>query len=245
MTYPLLCRKCHLSPSSVSRRFTALSSSLAAYHLSLSRNQFPLLQGNEIQIRFFHYQLLRWMFPDSIKSPSDAFFCLKTIHEKRKASYPLENGIEMATVFPKHFVPAYYLRHEHNYLFLWKQLFGLEAFYLPDEDTYLLNQLFAAELFKERLGSVSFQTCLVKITQIHLLCALLEGNLILFTPNRSLSHNTLTLVRLFLSQLPHYDQLLKKHPELPLLYEMIWHNSTVLLDWNKKKSCDRSIKQTT
>ena len=200
MTYPLLCRKCHLSPSSVNRRFTALSSSLAAYHLSLNRKHFPLLQGNEIQIRFFHY--------------------------------PLENGIALATVFPKNFVPAFYLRHERNYLFLWKQLLGLEAFYLSEEDTYLLNQIFAAELLKERLGSDSFQICLVKITQIHLLCALLEGNLILFKGSGSLSPDTLTLIRLFLSQLPHYDQLLKKHPELPLLYEMIWHNRSVLLDWN-------------
>lgn len=232
MTYPLLCRKCHLSPSSVNRRFTALSSSLAAYHLSLNRKHFPLLQGNEIQIRFFHYQLLRWMRPHLIKSSSEAFFCIKTIHEKRKAVYPLENGIALATVFPKNFVPAFYLRHERNYLFLWKQLLGLEAFYLSEENTYLLNQIFAAELLKERLGSDSFQICLVKITQIHLLCALLEGNLILFKGSGSLSPDTLTLIRLFLSQLPHYDQLLKKHPELPLLYEMIWHNRSVLLDWN-------------
>lgn len=142
------------------------------------------------------------MRPHLIKSSSEAFFCIKTIHEKRKAVYPLENGIALATVFPKNFVPAFYLRHERNYLFLWKQLLGLEAFYLSEEDTYLLNQIFAAELLKERLGS------------------------------GSLSPDTLTLIRLFLSQLPHYDQLLKKHPELPLLYEMIWHNRSVLLDWN-------------
>ena len=136
------------------------------------------------------------------KSSSEAFFCIKTIHEKRKAVYPLENGIALATVFPKNFVPAFYLRHERNYLFLWKQLLGLEAFYLSEEDTYLLNQIFAAELLKERLGSDSFQICLVKITQIHLLCALLEGNLILFKGSGSLSPDTLTLIRLFLSQLP-------------------------------------------
>ncbi|MCU7700918.1 hypothetical protein ODV97_14155 [Enterococcus gallinarum] len=66
----------------------------------------------------------------------------------------------------------------------------------------MLNQIFAAELLKERLGSDSFQICLVKITQIHLLCALLEGNLILFKGSGSLSPDTLTLIRLFLSQLP-------------------------------------------
>ncbi len=101
---------------------------------------------------FFHYQLLRWMRPHLIKSSSEAFFCIKTIHEKRKAVYPLENGIALATVFPKNFVPAFYLRHERNYLFLWKQLLGLEAFYLSEEDTYLLNQIFAAELLKRTSG---------------------------------------------------------------------------------------------
>ncbi|WP_242386807.1 helix-turn-helix domain-containing protein [Enterococcus gallinarum] len=106
LTYPLLCRKCHLSPSSVNRRFTALSSSLAAYHLSLNRKHFPLLQGNEIQIRFFHYQLLRWMRPHLIKSSSEAFFCIKTIHEKKKSGLSAGKWDRISYSFSKKLCPC-------------------------------------------------------------------------------------------------------------------------------------------
>ena len=135
------------------------------------------------------------------KSSSEAFFVSKQ-SMKKKSGLSAGKWDCISYSFSKNFVPAFYLRHERNYLFLWKQLLGLEAFYLSEEDTYLLNQIFAAELLKERLGSDSFQICLVKITQIHLLCALLEGDLILFKGSGSLSPDTLTLIRLFLSQLP-------------------------------------------
>ena len=150
---------------------------------------------------FFHYQLLRWMRPHLIKVPVRPSFVSKQ-SMKKKSGLSAGKWDRISYSFSKNFVPAFYLRHERNYLFLWKQLLGLEAFYLSEEDTYLLNQIFAAELLKERLGSDSFQICLVKITQIHLLCALLEGNLILFKGSGSLSPDTLTLIRLFLSQLP-------------------------------------------
>jgi hypothetical protein len=174
---------------------------------------------------------MRWTNPQFGRTPRDAFFCIETIHKKRKTMSPLENGIDLASVFPKHFVPAYYLVHERNYLFLWKQLLGLERFYLSAEDTHLLNQIFPTTLRNEELGSVSFQTYLVKVTQIHLLCALLEGNLLL-QPTIALSPDTLTLIRVFLNQLPHYDQLLKKHPEMPLLYELVWQDRAFLLNLN-------------
>jgi hypothetical protein len=154
----------------------------------------------------------------------------QSIHEKRKTSFPLLNGIHFTTVFPKHFIPSFYLCHERSYLFLWKQLLGLEKFELSTEDSYLMQQIFSTRLQKVRLGSVSFQTLVAKFTQIHLLCALLDGNLLLHKSHWVISSDTLRLIRLFLNQIPHYDQLLKKHPELPMLYEAIWHNTNILVD---------------
>ncbi|WP_429967417.1 helix-turn-helix domain-containing protein [Enterococcus sp. AZ173] len=219
-----LYKRYYLSPSSLHRRFSSFSNFLAPYQLAIDRRSYPLITGNERQLRYVLFRLTLLANPALI-SPNQAFQELTQIHQLRKtAFYPNTSITFTQQVFPKHFVPSFYLVGERSYLFLWKQLLTLEPFYVPAEESGLLCQIITPVLRQYPIEQ-PLEVLLPKIFQAHLLGALLEGNLFVYPPlNPRLSERSQRLVRAFLTQLPHYEKLLKKHPELPLLYECIWQD---------------------
>ncbi|EAC9852464.1 M protein trans-acting positive regulator, partial [Listeria monocytogenes] len=156
-------------------------------------------------------------------SSNQAFQELKQIHQLRaNAFYPNTPATFTQQVYPTCFVPRFYLVGERSYLFLWQQLLALEPFYVPTEEAFLLRRIITPILSEHPLQQ-PLEVLLSKIFQAHLLGALLEGNLFVYPPlNPCLSERSQRFVQAFLTQLPHYEKLLKKHPELPLLYECIW-----------------------
>ena len=214
-------KRYYLSPSSLHRRFLSFSSFLAPYHLRIDRRSFPLITGNERQLRYVIFRLTLLASPTL--SSNQAFQELKQIHQLRaNAFYPNTPATFTQQVYPTCFVPRFYLVGERSYLFLWQQLLALEPFYVPAEEFVLLCQIITPVLRQYPIEQ-PLEVLLSKIFQAHLLGALLEGNLFVYPPlNPCLSERSQRLVQAFLTQLPHYENLLKKHPELPLLYECIW-----------------------
>lgn len=211
----------YLSPSSLHRRFSAFSSFLAPYQLAIDRRSYPLITGNERQLRYLLFRLT--LLANPTLSPKQAFQELKKIHQLRaKAFYPSTPAPFTQQIYPTCFVPRFYLVGERSYLFLWQQLLTLEPFYVPTEEAFLLRRIITPILLEHPLQQ-PLEVLLPKIFQTHLLGALLEGNLFVYPPlNPRLSERSRRLVQALLTQLPHYEKLLKKHPELPLLYECIW-----------------------
>ena len=214
-------KRYYLSPSSLHRRFLSFSFFLAPYRLRIDRRSFPLITGNERQLRYVIFRLTLLASPTL--SPNQAFQELKQIHQLRaNAFYPNTPATFTQQVYPTCFVPRFYLVGERSYLFLWQQLLALEPFYVPTEEAFLLRRIITPILSEHPLQQ-PLEVLLSKIFQAHLLGALLEGNLFVYPPlNPCLSERSQRLVQAFLTQLPHYEKLLKKHPELPLLYECIW-----------------------
>lgn len=216
-----LYKRYYLSPSSLHRRFSAFSSFLAPYQLAIERRSYPLITGNERQLRYLLFRLT--LLANPTLSPKQAFQELKQIHQLRaKAFYPNTPSTFTQQIYPTCFVPRFYLVDERSYLFLWKQLLTLEPFYVPTEEAFLLRRIITPILLEHPLQQ-PLEVLLPKFFQAHLLGALLEGNLFVYPPlNTRLSERSRRLVQALLTQLPHYEKLLKKHPELPLLYECIW-----------------------
>lgn len=216
-----LYKRYYLSSSSLHRRFSAFSSFLAPYQLAIDRRSYPLITGNERQLRYLLFRLT--LLANPTLSPKQAFQELKKIHQLRaNAFYPSTPAPFTQQIYPTCFVPRFYLVDERSYLFLWKQLLTLEPFYVPTEEAFLLRRIITPILLEHPLQQ-PLEVLLPKFFQAHLLGALLEGNLFVYPPlNTRLSERSRRLVQALLTQLPHYEKLLKKHPELPLLYECIW-----------------------
>lgn len=211
---------------------------MAPYRLRIDRRSFPLITGNERQLRYVIFRLTLLASPTL--SSNQAFQELKQIHQLRaNAFYPNTPATFTQQVYPTCFVPRFYLVGERSYLFLWQQLLALEPFYVPTEEAFLLRRIITPILSEHPLQQ-PLEVLLSKIFQAHLLGALLEGNLFVYPPlNPCLSERSQRLVQAFLTQLPHYEKLLKKHPELPLLYECIWQElsfSNRSLPFRKKRA---------
>lgn len=227
LTFPMLSHAAYISPSTLHRRFTSFARFLSPYLITIDHSAYPIITGNERQIRFLLFKLTAFLLPNLYASPLSLYQHFHDIHTLRQtAFYSFRSCTTTEEIVPSCFVPDYYLVNESAYLFLWKQLLAQETFFVPKKEAILLTRIIHP-LFTEREDH-SLADRLSQIYQVHLLCALLEGNIFVFQPAVfSFSKTTIKLIRSFLLQLPHYEKLLKKHPELPLLYECIWQKHSI------------------
>ncbi len=227
LTFPMLGNAAYMSTATLHRRFVSFAQFLSPYLIDIDRRTYPFVKGNERQIRFLLFKLTTFLLPSLYDSPSRLYQHFFDIHILRQqAIYPSASCITVEEIRPRCFVPDYYLTTDAAYLFLWKQLLAQEPFFVPTPDATLIRRIVDSVL-QDHVDS-PLADSLSQIYQIHLVCALLEGNIFVFQPALlSLSETTVQLIQSFLLQLPHYEKLLKKHPELPLLYECIWHKQSI------------------
>ncbi|HFF2926896.1 TPA: helix-turn-helix domain-containing protein, partial [Vibrio cholerae] len=81
-----LYKRYYLSPSSLHRRFSSFSNFLAPYQLAIDRRSYPLITGNERQLRYVLFRLTLLANPALI-SPNQAFQELTQIHKLRKTAF--------------------------------------------------------------------------------------------------------------------------------------------------------------
>ncbi|WP_086275681.1 helix-turn-helix domain-containing protein [Candidatus Enterococcus testudinis] len=227
LSFSLLSDTAYISATTLHRRFACFDQFLSPYSISIDRRTYPFVSGNERQIRFLLFKLTAFLLPALCDAPALLYQHFLDIHTLRQqVLYATATSITSGKISPDCYVPDYYLTNEAAYLFLWKQLLAQETFFVPAHEAILITKIAAS--FIQDSDAQLWANNLSQIYQIHLVCALLEGNIFVFQPVvLTFSDTTVQLIRSFLLQLPHYEKLLKKHPELPMLYECVWQKQSI------------------
>ncbi|MGX7195804.1 helix-turn-helix domain-containing protein [Enterococcus olivae] len=206
----------HIGMSTFQRRVKQLRVFLASYDLELSFRHLPALKGEEAHIRWLAFQLSLITDPPVIPSTAALFHRYQEISEQRT-----RQGFFVQDYCQKNinqfFTPRFQL-NERGLLFLWKQLLGVEPIWANMEiDETLSFALHAHTLLSE----FAIKQLQPQLHRLHCLATLFPGEL------QSLSGFTVTnevqlLTQSFCRLLPDYETLLKKHPELPFLYQQLF-----------------------
>uniref|UniRef100_UPI00403F0947 helix-turn-helix domain-containing protein n=1 Tax=Candidatus Enterococcus willemsii TaxID=1857215 RepID=UPI00403F0947 len=202
-------RSMHVSAASFQRRVQQLLALLNHYQLELSFMHTPALKGNLAQIRWLAWVTSLLADPPHNYQSETLFQRYQSIQRQR----PTKDYIVRPT--PVYYKPPYQLS-ERGFTFLWQQLTGLEKIWAP---ATINDTIFFALHAHTTLDSCVFREMQQKFHQIHGLCSFFTGEIVV--PYKPLSDETQRLVQSFRLLLPNYNQLLTKHPEIPVLYEYL------------------------
>ncbi|KAF1293348.1 helix-turn-helix domain-containing protein [Candidatus Enterococcus leclercqii] len=217
---PELAKKTYHSCQTVRRRLRGLEALLACYNLRIVLEKRPMLQGAEAQIRFFYLHVHILLEEPLYRSEvSEVWGRIVSLSEERLARrFRVKKAWFNRQYVNKTLGLADYCLNERGYRFLWQQLLGLEPIWLKKPFCEVLSQYFKFDdkLAKKQAGISR------DLYRLHLMAHLFHGDLtVSFTREQVLDTAAKRLERLFRDKLPGYPQLLAKHPELPLCYEMI------------------------
>lgn len=212
------------SPQTIRRKFRELSALLGSYELSGSFNKVPVICGKEAQQRFFrfHIRLLQEP-PKSPVAPETYFQILEIVNcQRRSQGYFIDSDwFDRAFVERFNGLPEFRV-DDRGFSFLWRQILGLEELWpvgiskalLVDQRIYPLDRRYTSRIVRQNI--------IHDINRLHLVCYLFQGPCAdrVFA-DEELSGECRQLVAFFEKNLPQYQKILEKHPEIPSAYEKI------------------------
>ncbi|AYW46023.1 hypothetical protein C7K43_08865 [Tetragenococcus koreensis] len=211
----------YLSRATMQRRIQKMKPLLRNYSLTVSFIYDPPLKGNEIQIRYFILLVSLLYDPPFLWSEQTLYDRYEEIQQ-----YRISQGfafIKAEQASNMMYYPVPFQLNDAGLRFLWQQFSGLETIWLKSSVTDALE--FSLHAHTE-LSELSLIALAQKFHRLHSLCDFFSGSLLLaYNPFCSIT-GTKRLVQSFTKLLPNYQQLLAKHPELPVLYEKLLQNSS-------------------
>lgn len=215
-----LAKKTYHSCQTVRRRLRNLEGLLACYNLRIVLEKRPMLRGSEAQIRFFylhlHILLEEALYQNDVNEVWEQVVSLSEERLKRRLTVK-KAWFDRLYVAKAVGLPDYRF-NERGYRFLWKQLLGLEPLWLGGPFQEVVKRYFE---FDCKLAEKQEEIC-GDLYRLHLMAHLFYGDLtVSFAHEKVLDTPANRLERLFREKLPDYAQLLNRHPELPLCYEII------------------------
>lgn len=215
-TFKSLENEFYLSRATMQRRIQKMGPLLQSYDLSISFISAPTLKGSELQIRYFSLLVSLLYDPPFLLNEQTLFDRYEEIQQ-----YRIGQGFKLMKTEPIS-INRYYLApfqiDDASLLFLWRQFSGLETIWLDSSLTDALN--FALHAHTE-LNELTLIPLSQKLHRLHSLCDFYSGSLLPEHDPFFLIEDSKRLIKSFTKLLPHYQQLLIKHPELPYLYEKL------------------------
>lgn len=211
-------RSMYIGVTTFQRRMRQVQTFLDSYELELSFKHLPALKGEEIQIRWLIWQLSLVIDPPARSHIIYLFARYEKVYQFRNSQgFSLKKPYQPLT--SKFFTPSFQL-NERGLLFIWRQLLGIEPFWVEDH----LHDTVAFALRAHTLLNESIiELVQPKIHRLHSLCALFSGS-IQTNPNVLVANEVQLLKKSFCRLLPEYGQLLQRHPELPILYQQMFNH---------------------
>lgn len=219
-TFKSLEKKFYLSRATLQRRVQKMKPLLSNYNLWISFTTTPTLKGEETQIRYF--SLLVSLLYDPPFELNE-----QTIYERYKEVQ--QNRITQGFAFyqsiqaPGKYYPIPFQINDFGLLFLWRQFTGLENLWL---EPFLTEAVDFSLYAHTKLKEITLLSLSQKFHRLHSFCDFYSGSLLLAYEPLFLTNETKQLMYSFIKLLPNYQQLLIKHPELPVLYEKLLQYST-------------------
>ena len=215
-TFKSLENKFYISKATMQRRIQKMKPLLQHYGLSISFVTAPILTGNEIQLRYFSL-LVSLLYDPPLLWNSQVLFD----RYEETQQYRIGQGFKLKKTKPAITNPYYpipFQIDDTSLLFLWRQFSGLETIWLDSSLTESIN--FALHAYTN-LSELSIITLAQKLHRLHSLCSFYSGSLFVAYDPFFIMKNSERLIQSFTKLLPHYQQLLAKHPELPCFYESL------------------------
>lgn len=214
-TFKSLEKRFYLSRATLQRRVQKMKPLLSNYNLWISFTTTPTLKGEETQIRYF--SLLVSLLYDPPFELNE-----QTIYERYKEvqQYRVTQGFAFyqSIQAPGKYYPVPFQINDFGLLFLWQQFTGLENLWL---DPFLTEAVDFSLYAHTKLKEVTLLSLSQKFHRLHSFCDFYSGSLLLAHESFFLTKEVKQLMQSFIKLLPNYQQLLIKHPELPVLYEKL------------------------
>lgn len=209
-----------LGRRTIRRRLEMLVDLLATYGLTIVKKRAHLIEGSELQIRFLRFHLELLSRPELVTAaPQQKFKVIKEIAETRaKLGFGMsQDDIPEDKLFNLENYFGYML-DEQGFLFLWRQLLGLEPMWMGQLYQAFVEKAVGKDRYLAFFGDELSQ----QIYRIHAYGLIFEGDLLLqLTPHQILSEDARRIHRAAQRYLPDYPQLIQRHPEIPCAYQKL------------------------